>query len=285
VDDRRDIKLSDREFERLAAFIRGSLGIKMPPAKRIMLESRLGSRLRALSMESFDEYCAHVFDSPEGADERRKLIDAVTTNKTEFFREDAHFERLTSHVLPELIARDPAVGHTRPFRVWSAGCSSGEEPYTLSMVLAEFASHNGGLDFEITATDLSSRMLETALKAVYRGDAERLVPKHMRRKYLLRSRDRTNDVVRVAPAIRKRVRFGRLNLLDPLSVNGPFDAVFCRNVLIYFDRATQVDVLRRICDVMADGGYLFVGHSETLHGMHLPLRYVAPTIYVKEPPG
>jgi chemotaxis protein methyltransferase CheR len=285
VDGPRDIKLSDREFERLATFVRGSLGIKMPPAKRIMLESRLSSRVRALSMESFEEYCALVFDSPQGADELRRLVDAVTTNKTEFFREDAHFEHLTSQVLPEMMARDPALGHTRPLRAWSAGCSSGEEPYTLSMVLTEFASRTGGMDFEITATDLSSRMLETALKAVYRGEIERLVPAHMRRKYLLRSRDRTKDVVRVAPAIRRRVRFGQLNLLNPFQITGPFDLVFCRNVLIYFDRDTQIDVLGRVCDVMTDGGYLFVGHSETLHGMHLPLRYVAPTIYVKEPPG
>lgn len=281
---RRDMRLSDREFERLATFIHGSVGIKMPVAKRTMLEVRLGSRVRAMGMESFEEYCTHVFDSGDGAEELRKLVDAVTTNKTEFFREAAHFEWLTSQVLPELLGRDSALGNTKPLRVWSAGCSSGEEPYTLSMVLSDYAARTGALDFEITATDLSSRMLEAALEAVYRGSVAANVPQqHRRRQYLLRSRDRQKDLVRVAPAIRRRVRFGRLNLLDPFPFGAQFDVVFCRNVLIYFNRETQVDVLRRMCDVMVDGGYLFVGHSETLHGMSLPLRYVAPTIYAKEP--
>lgn len=279
---RRDIRLADREFERLSTFIRGELGIKMPPEKRTMLEVRLGSRVRSLGMESFEEYCGHVFDSELGSDELRKLVDAVTTNKTEFFREAAHFDRLTSEVVPEFVGRDPALGASRPLRIWSAGCSSGEEPYTLGMVLTDYAARTGGLEFEITATDLSSRMLDAALLAVYRGQAAHMVPPHMRKRYLLRGRDPAKDVVRVAPAIRRRVRFGRLNLLEPFRFAAPFDAVFCRNVLIYFARETQVDVLSRMCDSMVEGGYLFVGHSETLHGMKLPLRYVAPTIYAKD---
>ena len=279
---RREIRLSEREFERLATFIRGSLGIKMPPEKRTMLEVRLSGRVRSLGMESFEEYCEHVFDSGRGNDELRRMIDAVTTNKTEFFREAAHFERLTSEVIPELIRKDPPAGSIRPLRIWSAGCSSGEEPYTLSMVLSDYAARNGGMQFEITATDLSSRMLDTALNAVYAGQAAHLVPPKMRQRYLLRGRDRAKDQVRVAPAIRRHVRFGRLNLLEPFRFEAPFDAVFCRNVLIYFARDTQVDILRRMADAMADGGYLFVGHSETLHGMDLPLRYVAPTVYAKE---
>jgi chemotaxis protein methyltransferase CheR len=282
VELRREIRLSEREFERLATFIRGSLGIKMPPEKRTMLEVRLSSRVRSLGMESFEEYCEHVFDSGRGNDELRRLTDAVTTNKTEFFREAAHFERLTDEVIPELVRRDPAAGSTRPLRIWSAGCSSGEEPYTLSMVLSDYAARNSGLQFEITATDLSSRMLDTALNAVYAGQAAHLVPPKMRQRYLLRGRDRAQDLVRVAPAIRRHVRFGRLNLLEPFRFEAPFDAVLCRNVLIYFARDTQVDILRRMAGAMVDGGYLFVGHSETLHGMDLPLRYVAPTVYAKE---
>jgi chemotaxis protein methyltransferase CheR len=283
VELRKDLRLSDREFERLATFIRVSLGIKMPPGKRSLLELRLGTRVRSLGLDSFDEYCAHVFDSGQGADELRQLVDAVTTNKTEFFREAAHFDWLTTRMLPELATRDPAIGRSRPLRVWSAGCSSGEESYTLSMVLSDYASRVGGFEFEITATDVSSRMLKTALMAVYRGQAASLVPPANRSQYLLRCRDRAQDVVRVAPEIRRRVRFGRLNLIEPFRFAECFDAIFCRNVLIYLDRDTQVDVLQRMSDVMADGGYLFVGHSETLHGLHLPLRYVAPTIYAKEP--
>lgn len=279
---RHDIKLSDREFNCLATFISGSLGIKMPAAKRTMLEVRLGPRVRALGMDSFAEYCTHVFDSGEGSDELRRLTDAVTTNKTEFFRESAHYDWLTSRVLPELLGKDPAIGSGRPLRVWSAGCSSGEEPYTLSMVLSEFGRRPGGFDYHITATDLSSRMLDTALRAVYRAEAASNVPPELRERYLLRSRDRSDGRVRVVPAIRRKVSFGRLNLLEPLGFDVPFDAVFCRNVLIYFNRETQIDILRRMAGAMVEGGYLFVGHSETLHGMDLPLRYVAPTIYAKE---
>jgi chemotaxis protein methyltransferase CheR len=280
---RRDIRLSDREFNRLAKYISGSLGIKMPVAKRTMLEVRLGPRVRALGMESFEEYCAHVFDSEGGSHELGRLTDAVTTNKTEFFREPAHFEWLTAQIIPELVAKDPTIGGSRPLRVWSAGCSSGEEPYTLSMVLAEYGRRPGGFDYSIVATDLSSRMLETALRAVYRAEAASCVPPELRSRYLLRSRDRSSERVRVVPAIRRKVMFGRVNLLEPLSFDEPFDAIFCRNVLIYFNRETQVDILMRMCGVLSDGGYLFVGHSETLHGMNLPLRYVAPTIYAKEP--
>lgn len=277
-----DIRLNDREFNCLATFIRESLGIKMPPSKRTMLEVRLASRVRTLGMRSFDEYCALVFNSKDASGELTKLVDAVTTNKTEFFREKEHFDWLTSRVLGEMVNRDPDLGQTRPMRVWSAGCSSGEEPYTLSMVLAEYAARTRAFSFEVVATDVSSRMLEAARKAVYREASILPVPRAMLRRYFLRSKDRSRDLVRVAPALRRQVRFAKLNLLEPFGFESPFDAVFCRNVLIYFDRNTQTEVLRRMCATLSEGGYLFVGHSETLHGMHLPLRQMAPSVYVKE---
>lgn len=278
----RSMRLSDREFRHLATFIHESLGIKMPPSKRIMLEARLASRVRALGMHSFDEYCSHVFDSKHGTGELAELVDAVTTNKTEFFREREHFEWLTSHVLRELTKRDPELGRARPLRVWSAGCSSGEEPYTLSMVLTDYVANNHDLDFEITATDVSSGTLKAARKAVYREGHIASIPRAMRRRYLLRSKDRSRDLVRVAPLIRQHVRFVRLNLLEPFEFETPFDAVFCRNVLIYFDRETQAEVLGRVCAMIAEGGCLFVGHSETLHGLQLPLHQLAPSVYAKE---
>lgn len=278
---RRDIKLSDREFARLADFISSALGIRMPDAKRTMLEVRLGSRVRALGLSSFEEYCEHVFDSGVGSDELRNLIDAVTTNKTEFFREASHFDWLTSNALPDIMRNDPAAGVSRPLRVWSAGCSSGEEAYTLAMVLAEHTTERGRLHFEITATDLSTKVLEAALKAVYRSEVASQVPPAMRHKYLLKSRDREQGLVRVAPAIRRKVKFGRLNLMEPYRFAQPFDVIFCRNVLIYFDRATQTRILQQMCEALTSHGYLFVGHSETLHSMDLPLRYIAPTIYTR----
>jgi len=271
-------KLGDAEFKRLAHFIQDSVGIKMPSHKQGMLELRLGKRVRALGLDSFEEYCAHLFDTKEPVPEFSELLDAVTTNKTDFFREPEHFGRLLHHVLPEAISADPSLSKGRPYRVWSAGCSSGEEPYTLAMVLQEFSGANPGFSFEITATDLSANMLRVAHKGIYPAERVSVVPPGYM-KYLMRSKDRSRDLVRVVPKLREKVSFARVNLKDRLPFAHQFDLVVCRNVLIYFDREGQIDTLSRIGDLLIDGGYLFVGHSETLHGMELPLRQVVPTVY------
>lgn len=272
-------RLADAEFKRLASFIQGSMGIKMPQHKQGMLELRLGKRLRELGFKSYEQYCAHLLDSGKPVPELSEFIDAVTTNKTDFFREPEHFDRLLSHVLPEMVDQHPTITHGRTFRVWSAGCSSGEEPYTLAMVLSEFGAGRPGFRFEITATDLSSAMLRVAQTAIYPEQRVSAVPSAYTRKYMMRSKDRSRAVVRIVPGLRAQVRFGRVNLKERFLFEEPFDIVFCRNVLIYFDREGQIDTLRRLCEAMRGGGYLFVGHSETLHGMDLPLRQVAPTVY------
>lgn len=278
-------KLEEPEFERLAAFIQGSAGIKMPPHKRGLLELRLGKRVRALGLGSFREYCEHVFDSADSTGELTELIDAVTTNKTDFFREAEHFEHLVDHVLPELIDTYPELANGSELRVWSAGCSSGEEPYTLAMVLAQFAeTDHTGLRFKITASDLCSAMLRAAKQAVYPKERVQAVPDQLARKHLLRGKGRCEGLVRVAPHIRETVDLCKLNLMEEFPFKGTFDIIFCRNVLIYFERDVQVDILRRMCDQLVDGGYLFVGHSETLHGMGLPIRHVRPTVYRREQP-
>lgn len=276
------LRLGDTEFKRLAGFIQDSIGIKMPPEKQALLELRLGKRVRKLGFGSFEDYCAHLFDCEEAVPELSEFIDAVTTNKTDFFREPGHFDRLLGEVLPEMVASHPGLSYGRPLRVWSAGCSSGEEPYTLAMVLQEFSARRPGFSFEITATDLSLAMLRVAHAAIYPAQRASAVPTEYAKKYLRRSKDRSRDLVRVTPALRERVTFGRVNLKDELPFGELFDLVFCRNVLIYFDRKMQTDTLQRMCGVLRDGGYLFVGHSETLHGMTLPLRQVAPTIYKHE---
>jgi chemotaxis protein methyltransferase CheR len=270
--------LGEAEFRRLAEFIQGHCGIRMPEAKRILVESRLRKRLRALGLSSFRAYCDLVFGA-RGEAERLHLVDALTTNKTDFFREPQHFEYLVRTALPQLV-RDTGAGVRRPLAAWSAACSTGEEPYTLAMVLSEVAEGLPGFRFQILATDISIRVLEHARRGVYAGDRVAPVPAPLRKKYLLRSRDPQKDLVRVDPEVRACVKLRRLNLLDDdFGLRELQDVVFCRNVMIYFDRETQEGVLNRLCRHLAPGGYLFLGHSESINGLKVPLRPVAPTIY------
>ena len=272
-------RLEGAEFSRLATFIEGHCGIQMPPTKRIMLESRLRKRLRCLALSSFREYCDLALDDPSGGDERIHLVDAVTTNKTDFFREPHHFEILVREVLPALM-RTSGAGVRRPLDVWSAGCSTGEEPYTLAMVLHEVAAGLPGFRFGILATDISTSVLAAARRGVY---PERLIgpiPDALRRKYLLKSRDGSRSLVRAGPELRQAVRFRRLNFMDnEFGLRETQDVIFCRNVMIYFDRPTQEKLLLRFCRHLAPGGYVFLGHSESINGLRLPLRQVAPTVY------
>lgn len=274
--------LSGRDFSRLSAFVYEQAGIRLGPEKKAMLEGRLRRRLRSLNLDSYRGYCDYVF-TPEGRRaETVPLIDVVTTNKTDFFREPAHFTFLSERALGEMTAR--AGG--RPVVVWSAGCSSGEEPYTLAMVLSEYAEAHPGCSFRILATDISTQVLEKARLGVYSTHVVEPVPAALRRKYLMRSRRPGSDQVRVAPEVRQMVDFRRLNFMDAdygLEVRA--DAIFCRNVLIYFDRPTQEKILRRLTRYLVPGGYLFVGHSETLHEMDLPLQPLAPALYRRNDGG
>jgi chemotaxis protein methyltransferase CheR len=274
--------LSDSAFQSIGALISSELGIKMPAVKKTMLQGRLARRLRQLKMASFDTYSDYLF-SPEGkARELVHMLDAVTTNKTDFFREPRHFDILTQTVLPELVHHSRAGGRRRT-TLWSAGCATGAEPYTLAMVLAEFARGCEGFDYAILATDISTRVLAKAREAIYTESEVAPIPLPLKKNYLLRSKNRQLQQVRVAPEIRQKVAFSRLNFMDAeYAAPNNLDVVFCRNVIIYFDRPTQQLVLRRLCRHLLPGGYLFVGHSETLNGFHLPLRQVAATVYRKE---
>ena len=268
-------RMDDRVFRRFSEFIRSELGIKMPDSKKTLLEARLQKRLRELCMHSHEEYCEYLF-SPEGMDEELvKLVDVVTTNTTDFFREPRHFDFLSANVLPQLHARRNA----RPVNIWSAGCSSGEEPYTLSMVLSEFGRLNPGFSFSILATDISTQVLRMAVRAIYPESKIAPVPVECRKRYLLRSKDRQKTLVRIAPEARSHVRFRRLNFMEEFNFDGQLDVIFCRNVVIYFDRPTQEVLFSRFCRKLKPGGHLFIGHSESLAGMDLPLEPVAPTVY------
>jgi chemotaxis protein methyltransferase CheR len=276
--------LSDREFEQLSEFIRAHCGVKMPAAKKPMLEARLLRRLRVLGLSSFREYCDILARSSCGADELIHMVDAVTTHKTDFFREPAHFQFLTETVLPEYVETCEQSASKR-FALWSAGCSTGEEPYTLAIVLNEFAARNRGFQFAITATDISAKVLEKAQLGIYEQGLVTAVPPHLRQRYFMRSKEREKGLVRIVPELRSLVRFMRINLMDERFM--PFeegaDAIFCRNVIIYFHRETQYRLLNHFCRTLKSGGHLFLGHSETVHGFELPLVRTGSTIYRKLP--
>lgn len=273
-------ELGERDFSRLAALVEGHAGIRMPAAKRVMVEGRLRRRVRTLGLPSLHAYCRFLFEEGGLESEFPQLLDALTTNKTDFFREPQHFDVLIRQVVPEMVA--DGVGLHRPLRVWSAACSTGCEPYTIAMVLSEVAVD--GFGFAIAATDICSEVLATARRAIYPEDVAAPIPLDMRRRYLLRARRPADRLVRIVPELRSSVGFGQINLLEPDHPwKQPMDVIFCRNVLIYFAKPTQQTVLRNLCRSLRPGGYLFVGHSEALGGLSLPLQAVGPSVYRRTP--
>ena len=267
--------LSRRNFDRLARYIRDTSGIKMPDSKITMLEGRLRRRVHATGQPSIDAYCERLFEADNLAAEGLHLINAVTTNKTDFFREPAHFQYLSDTVLPDLAERG-----VRTIRAWSAACSTGPEAYTLAMVLDDRVRAAGAGDFTILATDLDTEVLHAAHRGVYPADMIEPVPERLRRKYLLSPRDTARREVRIVPELRSAIGFAPLNLMDGhYPVGAPMDLIFCRNVLIYFDKPTQRQVVSRLLDCLAPQGHLFLGHSETITGFDLPLEQVANTVF------
>ena len=268
-------KMSRRTFLKYSSFIHKELGIKMPIVKLTMLQSRLSKRLKITGYSSFEEYYNYVF-SPEGKkNELFNMIDVVTTNKTHFFRESTHFNFLTEKVLPQLTAS------TRKILLWSAGCSTGEEAYTLSMVIGNHLDKNfPGFNFSILATDISCRVLDKAKLGEYTTEQIESVPLELRKKYLLRGRNNKNGYIKIKPFLKSHIKFERLNLLSGnYNFTGNMDIIFCRNVIIYFDKDTQKRVISQFCRNLNPRGYLFLGHSETLNDPGLPLYQVAPTVY------
>jgi len=275
----KNVVLSRDDFHRLSELIYNESGIKLTDGKRVMLEARLQKRLKMLNIDSFEKYTDYIF-SPEGQEnELLHMIDVVTTNKTDFFREPAHFDYLTNQAIPELLRNHP-VSMRKSLMIWSAGCSSGEEPYTIAMVVNECLEKYPYSTYLILATDISTRMLDIGKLGIYTADRIECVPDLYKKKYFLKSKDRTKNLVRIIPEMRARVRFRRLNFMEgDFGFRERMDIIFCRNVIIYFDKMTQERLLKRICNYLSYRGYLFMGHSETLFGMNLPLSQVAPTIY------
>lgn len=271
--------LTDREFKKISAFVYDVCGIKLPPIKKTMLSARLQKRLRQLRITSFSDYFSYVL-SPEGrAHELPLMIDVVSTNKTDFFREAKHFDVLTTRVLPDFVKRF-AQGNRKLLRVWSAGCSSGEEPYTLAMVLDDFFSKVAGIDFSILATDICTEVLAKAEKAVYHDAGLEPIPTRFRYKYLMRGKGQQKGYHRVVPELRRKVSFQRLNFMDKcFAIDHKMDIIFCRNVIIYFDKKTQADLFAKFREQFMAYGYLFIGHSESLEGPAGQMERVASAVY------
>ena len=274
--------LTGKLFEALGRFVTDELGIKMPTSKRTMLQSRLQKRLRHLNFKTFEAYYDYIFSHEGRENELHHFLDAVTTNKTDFFREPRHYKVLTEMVLPQLTADQGIIFH-RPLKIWSAGCSTGAEPYTLAMILEDFVDRHMGFQYKILATDISTHVLSIARTAIYDEREAAPIPHSLKKKYLLRSKDRSRPKIRIAPALRHRVEFMRLNFMDQdYAMSGVMDIIMCRNVIIYFDRPTQFEVLNRLCRCLKNDGFLFMGHSETLNGFHLPLRQITANVYQKK---
>ncbi|MGB9361907.1 MAG: protein-glutamate O-methyltransferase CheR, partial [Candidatus Sulfotelmatobacter sp.] len=255
-------------------------GIHLSVEKKTMLELRIKRRLKALNLDSFRKYCEYLFTARGEKEEIVHLIDVVSTNKTDFFREPDHFVFLAQKAIPDLLAHKENAGS---LLVWSAGCSTGEEPYTLAMVLQEWSLANSALHFKVLATDVSTTVLAKAHRGVFHCDVVRPVPAELRRKYFMRSRDPESKVLRVVPELRQVVEFRRLNFMDAdFGLAQKVDVVFCRNVMIYFDRPTQERIVQKLANQLVAGGYAFFGHSESLQQMNVPLRAVAPSAYRKD---
>lgn len=274
-----ELVLSEKEFRLISDLVYKHCGINLHDGKKELVRARLAKRLREGNFDTFSEYIRHVLEDPTGR-EFSMLVDSLSTNLTKFFREEQHFEYLRSQFLPRILAAKQARQSPR-IRGWSAGCSTGEEPYSIAITLLEAVAGRGHWDVKLLATDVSTRVLERAKKGVY--DKERVdpIPLPLRNKYLLHRKDRGRDLYEVGDALRNVILFRYLNLMEDWPVRGPLDFIFCRNVMIYFDKPTQGRLINRYYDLLASGGVLFTGHSESLTGIEHRFRYVQPTIYAK----
>jgi chemotaxis protein methyltransferase CheR len=270
--------LSERHFRSIADLIDEQIGIRLPEGKRLMLERRLQRRVRELDCFDTNEYVERLFDPEYFESELIHLIDCVTTNKTDFFREPAHFDFLRDKAVPEILRKSR--GH-RPIKIWSAACSSGMEAYTIAMVLDDMLRTGHNFQFRILGTDISTGVLRLAEDAIYTQEMIAPVPDDMANRYFLSSKHDSRTEVRVVPELRRSTSFMRMNLMDPVyPVDRDVDIIFCRNVLIYFDKPTQSKVVEQLCSHLRPGGYLIVGHSESMiHNDSIKLKQVQPTIF------
>jgi len=255
-----NLQIDERSFLWIAELLHGESGIVLSPGKKNLVVSRLSRRLRELGLADFPDYCRHL-EGANGGKERRKLVTALTTNVTRFFREGHHFETLDRELFPGLLARARQGGRVR---IWSAGCSTGEEPYSIAIRLLEQMPDAAGHDIRILGTDIDADVIARARAATYADIDEDHLPRALRDRWFVPS-DATPGALQVAPAVRALVSLAELNLMQDWPMRGPFDVIFCRNVVIYFDADTQARLWSRFADMLAPGGRLFLGHSERVN--------------------
>ena len=270
--------LTDCQFEAISTLVHRLCGINLHQGKKELVKARLTKRLRKLDMASFDDYIEYVRNDPTG-NELTNMLDALCTNLTRFFREEQHFDYLARCVLPHLTAKD--ANPTGKLRIWSAGCASGEEAYSIAITVVENTPDIARENIGILATDLSSSAIEIARNGEYQNKCLKEVPPQWRAKYFETIRSGPQHCYRVRDSLRSMMYFARLNLTQPWPMRGIFDVIFCRNVMIYFNKNTQVDLIERFWNLLRPGGNLFIGHSESLAGIQHNFQYVGPTIYQK----
>jgi chemotaxis protein methyltransferase CheR len=274
-----ELSLTPVLFSRFQKLIYSESGIWLGPQKQALLTSRLARRLRLLGLGSMSEYFRLVSQADQ-QHERSVMLDCITTNETHFFREPRHFDYLAQEVIPRWKQEAEAGKRIRHVNVWCAGCSSGEEPYSLAMLFLRHLPPEGGWFPQILASDISTRVLEKAREAMFPIEKAHEIPKDYLRAYMLKGTKESSGMMRVVPELQKIVRFARINLFaDSCPVQGTFDLIFCRNVLIYFDDRSKEKVVAGLVRHLSPTGMLFVGHSEHLHGISRELRLVAPTVY------
>jgi len=266
-------ELTDRDFQKVSKLIYNLCGINLKEGKKALVRARLIKRLRALNIESIKKYIKYL-ETKKGLQEMGFLVDVMTTNKTSFFREIEHFNFLGNHILPEL--------KDRKLRFWTAACSSGEEPYSLSILLREKLPDINSKDVKILATDISMQMLEKARHAVYGKEIIEGLPPQYLVKYFKKANNVGMPLYKVSDSIQSLVKLAWLNLIESWPIKGPMNVIFCRNVMIYFDKITQEKLINRFWEIIKPGGYLFVGHSEGLSAISHKFKYIKPAIYMKE---
>jgi chemotaxis protein methyltransferase CheR len=271
--------LSEADFTRISEIIHRHCGINLHEGKKELVRARLAKQLRVGKFRSFEEYLGYVFEDPTGH-AFSELVDTLSTNLTSFFRENQHFEYIQSELLPKLLEEKRCRRDLR-LRAWSAGCSSGEEPYSMGITVLEAVQDKGTWNVKILGTDISTRMLELARRGCYEPQRVAPVPAMQKQRYLMPVMVRGERHFQIGPELRHVVILKHLNLMQDWPIRGPIDFIFCRNVMIYFDKPTQERLVQRFYALLDDGGFLFTGHSESLTGITHNFKYVRPTIYRK----
>ena len=266
------LKLTSEQFDKISRLVYQISGIDLHEGKEELVKARLIKRLRHLKFHDFNQYLKHIANDKSGT-EIGAMVDILTTNKTNFFRESEHLDFLKHEIIPGWVKG--------PVRIWSAGCSSGEEPYTIAIVLLESIPDTATLDIKILATDISDRMMEKARQGLYDEESLAIMSRHLKHKYFQKTDTGSGYKYKVIPKIQSMVSFAKLNLMEHWPMKGPFDVIFCRNVMIYFESDVQQRVVAMLERHLAPGGYLFVSHSESLNSVQHGLKWIAPAAYRK----